>query len=183
MRGWISVSSRGKHTEEVEFEVLAAIHEVLEDGSIENELIDIDKVTSLRDPDLLPELISSTSKDESTKGRKGPVTGYEYKKPTPVPSLMNYDQTTGYRSFDSLPEAHSPIPDLAQSKLREPLAVESGSEEEAIRDPDEIPFILTLPWWIWLCVVLLALVLCGLKAAVGKLLQTEEPYETNRQSF
>ena len=159
--------------ETVELEIAAAIHQIIEEGGIENELIDVDKVTSLRDPDLDGEVVpadtsppaAQKSGGESGKERTGPTR--THKQPTPSPSLKNYYQGS-YPVQPPSQEIHSaPVISIPSSPEM------TGSPNKATQIPSKEPLILSLPWYIWFCIFLLIVVLGGLKVSIDGMLQKQ----------
>jgi hypothetical protein len=157
VRGWVTVFSEEKPIGDVEYEVSSAIHDILDNRNIEKELIDVDKVTSLRDPDLTAELLDSSDfPEESTNG--------------------SGSQDESRRSFQK-----APVNKNSTSLQLTSLPKRSSPANIDIQVPDEKPFILTLPWWIWLCIGVWVITMWSLKAAVCVLLQKDEDEDVKQQ--
>lgn len=189
----MSVFSQGITTEVVELEVSTAIHDILENGIIEKELIDVDKVSSLRDPSSTVELLPQPDFPiasgfpiepgfpiESVRGRTNPFVGYKSPTPTPAPSLRNYYQPR----YPSQPTydvaAFRPTMTIETSSTSVTPEYSSEVVTSSYQDSqaaDEKPIILfTLPWWIWLGIAIWLLVVLCLKMAVSRLLQKQKQY-------
>lgn len=152
----------------VEREIGAAIHSVFEQGAIEEELIDVDEVTSLRNPSLTGDAAASTLPAPEKAERERTASVAVQKPPMPSPNPKNYNQRRHHLQPSPQPKMHaSPVTSKDESES-------PASSENVTEVPSLVLFISTLPWWIWLLIGMLLFALGGLKVAVGKLLQEEE---------
>lgn len=143
----------------VQSQVSAEIYAIFDSGRIEENVVDVDQITSLRDPSIIESQTRNTPVAAPTRDS--------------FPSLSlgdsgHEDQSSANRLTPSDIEA------VATRTGSSPLSASAAQPEAPAQVIDNTPFILRLPWWIWLCCLAGILVFWGLAAAIEKYLNLRE---------
>lgn len=162
VRGFMTTWSEGMSTETVVDEVSTAIHGILDSGRVEKQLIDVDKVASLRDPALTavpmpPNYLPADSSRVTTRK----------KAPTPPPSLRTYihHETLQAPTFPA-PTLSNPPTAFTMLAPSENSTDNLASSSQAHTLGGDRPLILEMPWYVWLFILFELLILCSLKGAL-----------------
>ena len=181
VRGWVTAFSEGKSTDEVKEEISSFINAIIDSGEIERLIVDVEKVTSLRESDMALETVPGTSLTNAP--------------PNGAPSLQNSNNDSAGNppsvTRESMEPQSSEMVPTVEPNLDQPSSAWEGdstsSESPAVTDTssanginvsDEKPFILRFPWWGWVAILVGILALYGLKVAVDRLLARKDTNDT-----
>ncbi|CAB9497848.1 Hemolysin-type calcium-binding repeat (2 copies) [Seminavis robusta] len=165
VRGWVTVYSVNIPPDTVATEVSGYIYDILESGQIEEEIMDVHRIRSLR----APSMMESPNNPE--------------KVPVASAAVSNSAGTQSSPSSNRLPPAsNNPLqagivdsPLSSMTSTNPPLQTNEPSENTS--------FLLRIPWWLWLLMLLFILVLWALMAAVEKKLELRKESESEEKAL
>ena len=148
--------SVGKSSALAQEELTSVVFDILESEAIEESLIDVVGVTSLRGPITAPPANTPNQVPTTSSTQPLPVapTLMPIRTPPPVSFLFPTDSPGSETDGESTPT--------------------NQPSSTADDDDDEKPWILRFPWWGWLCIALGIVFLMALKVAYDKVQQQKE---------
>jgi hypothetical protein len=159
VRGWVTVYSVSLSPQVVQSQVSSEINAIFDSGRIQESLVDVERIASLRDPSVIDSQILRVPVTARTKDS--------------FPSLSLGDSgPEGQSSANRLNP--SDIDAVAIHTGSPPLSVATAQQEASVEVDDSKPFILRLPWWIWLCCLAGVLAFWGLAAALEQYLNLRD---------
>lgn len=173
VRGGVTAYSVGKSSEMVEEEISSEIYEILDSGDLEESLIDIDAIRSLRAPSMTlpaaPTIPTATlpSNPSPTDTGTQPLEVPPTSSPVAPPNSFSFPTPAPVSTTDGSPSDGSPtIP----------------ATNTTIEGDEETPFILKFPWWGWLSIALGVVLIVVFKVAVDKMLEQNDSDSEQRDS-
>jgi hypothetical protein len=148
--------STGKSTEMVQREITTLVKDAFESSDLESTLIDVDRITFLRDPAAGSAAVSDTTEEPTIVSTT--ITPAE---PTAdAPSAMDPGGDDGSSTATLVPT------------LESSFSTSSSEPVKTIVVPDEKPLILRFPLWGWACVLVGIFLLWGLKFLIDRLIES-----------
>ena len=149
VRGWVTVYSVNFSSNVVRSQISSEVYAIFDSGQIEEKLVDIDRITSLRDPSVVgaatmktPGLASTTKFiDDSGAERQS------------------------YANIWTPPDSNAVLTRTSSS---------SAQLEASTTVNDDTPFILRVPWWIWVCCLAGIIACWGLTVIIEKCLKPRD---------